>query len=763
MTPLAQAQTDANGENSATISKSLDRIEATLKQRNSDVQDLDEHISSMTRYRTWAQSCIDREEQALVKLDAQLEVLGEAVKGESKDVSRQRDSLGQEKSKTEKTLSTCQVILQRTSQLAADANAIKKARLAAELTARGPNVIALMLDNWHNPAAWVEASKSFVLENSGLEDISFRDLLLLAFAAGVAVAGGGYLRKRIRNRLQRLDAPQSSSDLFYRSLLFTLQRYVQALMVALVAAGFFYLEAAGRDTVSFINIVAYGVPLVILLLAFIDLFFKPAETEQHFAAKVSATATQLRRRLKVLVVLIFVGYLLFSTILAQSLPEPALLLTRAIYGVFMIINLIWISWLIGRFQHSGRQLVFRLAVSVLFIITLSAELLGYRNLSVYVFQILIGSLTALGLYKLFSDLLRDQLDSLDQDKGRWQHRIRNLLGLKPDQRVPGLVWLRVVVTLFLWGALASALMLIWQVPEATIENLIGYLRNGFTIGSFDIRPVNILQGILVLSALLAINSLFRKWLEQEWLNRSQMERGARESVATISGYIGVAIAIVIALGVSGMDFSKLAIIAGALSVGIGFGLQNIVNNFVSGLILLFERPIKTGDWIIVGTTEGYVKKISIRSTRIQTFDRSDVIVPNSELVASSVTNWMFQDISGRARIPVGVAYGSDTEKVKKLLLAIADSHPEVITDGFLAPKPIVLFMAFGDSSLNFELRCHIRNIDRRLTVVSDINFEIDKAFRANGIEIPFPQRDLHVRDWSPPSSDKPGDDLAPPS
>lgn len=763
LSPVAQAQTDANGENSATISKSLDRIEATLKQREPDVQDLNEHITSLTRYKSWAQSCIDREEQVLARLDAQLEVLGEASEGESKDVSRQRDSLGQERSKTAKALSTCQVVLQRTSQLATDANAIKKARLAAELTARGPNVFALMLDNWHNPAAWVEASKTFVLDNSGLEDIDIRDFLLLVLAVGVAVFAGGYIKKRIRKRLQRLEAPQSSPQLFYRSLLFTLQRYVQLLLTVLAAAAFFHVEAESRDIIPFINIIAYGIPLVLLLMAFIEMFCKPIETGQFFDARTGAMATQLRRRLKVLVVLIFVGYLLFSTILAQSLPEPALLLTRAIYGVFMIINLIWISWLIGSFQRSARQLVFRLAISALFVITLSAELLGYRNFSAYVFQILIGSLTVLGLYKLFSDLLRDQLDSLDQDKGRWQHRIRNLLGLKAEQRVPGLVWLRVFVTFFLWGALASALMLIWQVPEATIENLIGYLRNGFTIGSFDIRPVSMLQGILVLSALLAVNSLFRKWLEQEWLNRSQMERGARESVATISGYTGVAIAIVIALGVSGMDFSKLAIIAGALSVGIGFGLQNIVNNFVSGLILLFERPIKTGDWIIVGTTEGYVKKISIRSTRIQTFDRSDVIVPNSELVASSVTNWMFQDVSGRARIPVGVAYGSDTEKVKKLLLAIADSHPDVITDGFLAPKPIVLFMAFGDSSLNFELRCHIRNIDRRLTVVSGINFEIDKAFRANGIEIPFPQRDLHVRDWSPPSPGKPGDDVAPPA
>ena len=139
----------------------------------------------------------------------------------------------------------------------------------------------------------------------------------------------------------------------------------------------------------------------------------------------------------------------------------------------------------------------------------------------------------------------------------------------------------------------------------------------------------------------------RSRLRRRWLTRTTMDRGAREATVTIIGYVGVALAFVIALAVAGFEFTNLAIIAGALSVGIGFGLQAIVNNFVSGLILLFERPIKTGDWIVVGNTEGYVKRISIRSTMIQTFDRADVIVPNSDLIANQVTNWMLYDPRGR--------------------------------------------------------------------------------------------------------------------
>ena len=180
-------------------------------------------------------------------------------------------------------------------------------------------------------------------------------------------------------------------------------------------------------------------------------------------------------------------------------------------------------------------------------------------------------------------------------------------------------------------------------------------------------------------------------------------------------------------------------------MGIGFGLQNIVNNFISGIILLFERPIRTGDWIVVGNTEGYVRKISIRSTQIETFDRADVIVPNSELISNQVTNWMLRDPWGRVIVPVGVAYGSDVEKVREVLLQAARSHPLVITEDIRVGPPRVLFRGFGDSSLNFEIRFFIRNVDQRLSTQSDLNFAIEKGLREANIEIPFPQRDLHLR------------------
>ena len=268
-------------------------------------------------------------------------------------------------------------------------------------------------------------------------------------------------------------------------------------------------------------------------------------------------------------------------------------------------------------------------------------------------------------------------------------------------------------------------------------------------------PGELLSAVLVFALLLTFIGWFKNQLDQRWLAKVRMDRGAKEALVTTSGYVGIAIAVLVALSMAGLQLTNLALIAGALSVGIGFGLQNVVNNFVSGLILLMERPIRTGDWIVVGATQGYVKRISIRSTRIQTFDRADVIVPNSEIISNQVTNWMLSDPYGRLKLPVGVAYGSDVVKVQEIMEKAAYDHPLVVHGIIGLMEPKVVFIGFGDSSLDFELWCMLREVDMLMATKSDLYFTIERRFREEGIEIPFPQRDLHVRSWSPPSTNPP--------
>lgn len=224
------------------------------------------------------------------------------------------------------------------------------------------------------------------------------------------------------------------------------------------------------------------------------------------------------------------------------------------------------------------------------------------------------------------------------------------------------------------------------------------------------------------------------------LKRFSVDSGVKDSFISLVGYFGYGLGIAIALSMAGIRMQNLAIVLGALSVGIGFGLQNIVNNFVSGIIILFERPIKVGDWIVVKGNEGVVKRIHMRATEIETFDKASVILPNSDILSNDFINWTHTNLMGRTIVKVGVSYDSDVLAVKEILLRCAGNHPLVLQ----TPQPVVLFREFGDNSLNFELRCIVKDVNQRLSVQSALMFAIFQEFKQAGVEIPFPQRVVHM-------------------
>jgi small-conductance mechanosensitive channel len=230
-----------------------------------------------------------------------------------------------------------------------------------------------------------------------------------------------------------------------------------------------------------------------------------------------------------------------------------------------------------------------------------------------------------------------------------------------------------------------------------------------------------------------------------------LEHGVKFAVKTLIHYSLILVGFLVAISVAGIDMSKFAILAGALGVGIGFGLQNIVNNFISGLILLFERPIKIGDTVTIDDQWGTITRIGLRSTVVETIDRAELIVPNSELVSQKVTNWTFTTHVSRVVITVGVAYGTPLEGVLEILLRVAREQGAILDE----PPPTAIFTGFGDSSINFELRAWIADINQRPFVRSELGLAIDREFRAAGIVIPFPQRDLHLHGVVPNLQDNP--------
>ena len=446
----------------------------------------------------------------------------------------------------------------------------------------------------------------------------------------------------------------------------------------------------------------------------------------------SLIARRGRRWLVYLLTLLLIVNQCFRVI---GLPRPLFriyVLSVAVIGLFL---LFWRAQSSVRRGDAPPYTWMLRAGGLLLMIVVGAELGGYGVLSARlldaslrtVFLILVARMLILlgrgGLeWVLYSSPLRNI--------PLWRAAADVIAGKAP-------LLLDVVVGVFS-GAIILYSLGVYDNPIAAIE---GIFSLGITLGT---RRITL--GHVVAAGALLYGSLLASWILQATLDegpfsRRQLQAGVRISITRLIHYGLVFVGFVLALVALGAELQQFTIIAGALGVGIGFGLQGIVNNFVCGLILLFERPIKVGDYVQLGEQWGEIKRIGLRATIVRTFDNSEIVVPNSDLVSSQVTNWTLSDRKSRITLPVGVAYGSDVTLVMRTLLESVKDNPLVLK----IPDPQVVFSGFGESSLNFQLMVWIADVNSRLRGQTEILQEIDRRFRELGIQIPFPQRDLHLR------------------
>jgi len=320
-------------------------------------------------------------------------------------------------------------------------------------------------------------------------------------------------------------------------------------------------------------------------------------------------------------------------------------------------------------------------------------------------------------------------------------RIKTADSEHPLGSVDDFRWAMIQLARLIWFmGLTAGILWAWDSSGYLYSQLGSFIDATFTVGSLKLS----IKGIMVAAFILYMTRLLvhigQSLLNEKVLDKKTLEPGLKDSILTIISYLAWGLGLVLALGILGVNATSLAVIFGALSIGIGFGLQNIFNNFISGLILLIERPIQVGDYVEVAGLWAEVKKINVRATLVQTFDNASMIIPNSEFISQQVTNWSYKDKRMRQNIEIGVAYGSDIDLVQKTLLEIVEKHRKVLK----RPRPDVLFINHADSALIFRLRIWL-HVDDYWTVPSQIRCDIDRRFRELSIKIAFPQRDLHIR------------------
>jgi small-conductance mechanosensitive channel len=444
-----------------------------------------------------------------------------------------------------------------------------------------------------------------------------------------------------------------------------------------------------------------------------------------------------RRLIRTLAVI----YLVSEALKVSGLPTPA----YQLYEVILCALAAPMCVLLARHRQHQQQNRFGLYVASLYLISLFAlvslvtALLGFSTLSIQLVDSVLGTIILLFMVRMSIHLADGGITEFLHLNWTRERLLIKRLGSSTGHRMKTLARIFILINAALF------LPVVWNLFNSVSEVSTKLLSLEYTIGEFNISVYMVAMFILVLYLTNLASWLLQALTDAHYMTPRKMDFGVKTALKRLLHYALFTIGFFIAVSMAGLELQEFAIIAGALGVGIGFGLQNIVNNFVSGLILLFERPIKVGDTINIDDQWGTITRIGLRSTVFETLDRAEIIVPNSELISQKVINWTFTTNISRIVLKVGVAYGSPLETVLGILVRVAKEHPDILND----PESSAIFSGFGDSSIDFELRVWVADINKRLKIKSELGLAIDRYFREEEISIPFPQRDLHLRSIEP--------------
>jgi potassium-dependent mechanosensitive channel len=387
-------------------------------------------------------------------------------------------------------------------------------------------------------------------------------------------------------------------------------------------------------------------------------------------------------------------------------------------------------WVSDTHFKSRLSWVVRTVSGLVIVAALIAALSGYALLSADLLTALFRTVLLIGGALLLREVIAEGIGAFMTPGRRFYDALSRATGLSPETSRRLTFWMRLAADLILWPPVVYGVLVACKISPTLLNAWLVRFFTQIRLGDINLSLVDVaIASLTLLIGLLVVRGL-KRWVRERVMPNTQLDLGLQNSISTGLGYVGGLIVIIIAIMVLGIDFASIALVAGALSVGIGFGLRTVVENFVAGLLLLIERPVKTGDWIVVGGTEGIVKSISVRSTEIETFDRASVIVPNSALIASPVTNWTHKNRIARVIVKLSTPLATDPRQVEGVLLASARKGEHVMKH----PAPSVIFRAIGEEKLDFELRCFVADTDYYLPTLSALNFAIDAAMKRERIK-----------------------------
>ena len=719
------------------LKKSLDEIEAAVDSEDITAETLAGFRDKLNSATDILRKKIDWLEPRAKEAEDRLKELGPApakdAPAESAEIAGQRKELTDEFNDIDGELKQARVLTVKTDQLGDRVAQKRHALYANELFARSASIL--------DPSFWTEVYRALPIELRSIEALvdawsehhtrprwAGAALIIVIIIAIVVVLTRWWLPRLIGEPSNTRSAKAWAA--LWVFIWFAIRTPLAgfAALLALTTFGLLTvrLEQVAQGVVAGMAAAAFGHGVARGLLA-------PEHPHRRLVQEDDETALCFynhllwaSRALGVLIVLQVIHKTLFAPLVITVATNALFAATTAAFLVHLVLRLGTIK------KNRGEALVaaswahpLGLLMAVLIGIALVA---GYAGVAAFISLRVIVAAAVFGALFLLLVITQTLFASINEQTPKGQMLAENL-GIDPR-------------TLGLSGALLSALIRViliatsflliigpWEVSTADLFDTVRNIPFGFKIGEIRVSFQAILAAILVLVLLLVLMRIIQRWLERELLPRTGLEPSLQLSIVTIFGYVGAITAIALALSGLGFDLQKIALIAGALSVGIGFGLQSIVSNFVSGLILLAERPIRVGDSIVVKGEEGWVRRVRVRATEIETFDRASVIIPNSEFITGVVKNWTRANRLGRIVVKVGVSYETDPDRVRDILTDIANAHPQVVQ----TPPPAAYLVAFGETQLEFELRCVVAEVEKGLSVRSELHYAIIQKFREAGI------------------------------